>query len=46
MYGKTMSLPDSLMKTYIHLATDLEPAEKKQMEKDLESGKLHPRDAK
>lgn len=46
MYGKTMSLPDSLMKKYIHLATDLELADKKQLVKDLESGKLHPRDAK
>ncbi|MCY8029102.1 tyrosine--tRNA ligase [Bacillus inaquosorum] len=46
MYGKTMSLPDSLMKKYIHLATDLELEEKKQLVKDLETGAVHPRDAK
>lgn len=46
MYGKTMSLPDSLMKKYIHLATDLELEEKKQLIKDLETGAVHPRDAK
>ncbi|ATO27152.1 tyrosine--tRNA ligase [Bacillus atrophaeus] len=46
MYGKTMSLPDSLMKKYIHLATDLELEEKKRLVKDLETGALHPRDAK
>ncbi|RPK03454.1 Tyrosyl-tRNA synthetase [Bacillus subtilis] len=46
MYGKTMSLPDSLMKKYIQLATDLELEEKKQLVKDLETGAVHPRDAK
>ncbi|MCY9272170.1 tyrosine--tRNA ligase [Bacillus inaquosorum] len=46
MYGKTMSLPDSLMKKYIHLATDLELEEKKQLVKDLETGAVHPKDAK
>lgn len=46
MYGKTMSLPDSLMKKYIHLATDLELEEKKQLVKELETGTVHPRDAK
>ncbi|MCY8124845.1 tyrosine--tRNA ligase [Bacillus spizizenii] len=46
MYGKTMSLPDSLMKKYIHLATDLELEEKKQLVKVLETGAVHPRDAK
>ncbi|MCW0121114.1 tyrosine--tRNA ligase [Bacillus subtilis] len=46
MYGKTMSLPDSLMKKYIHLATNLELEEKKQLVKDLEIGAVHPRDAK
>ncbi|MEC0581632.1 tyrosine--tRNA ligase [Bacillus spizizenii] len=46
MYGKTMSLPDSLMKKYIHLATDLELEEKKKLVKDLETGAVHPRDAK
>ncbi|MCY8175576.1 tyrosine--tRNA ligase [Bacillus inaquosorum] len=46
MYGKTMSLPDSLMKKYIHLATDLELEEKKQLVKDLETGAVHPRGAK
>nr|MDH3155431.1 tyrosine--tRNA ligase [Bacillus licheniformis] len=46
MFGKTMSLPDSLMKKYIHLATDLEAEEKKRLVKDLETGAVHPRDAK
>lgn len=41
-----MSLPDSLMKKYIHLATDLELEDKKRLVKDLETGALHPRDAK
>ena len=34
------------MKKYIHLATDLELEEKKQLVKDLETGAVHPRDAK
>ncbi|MCY8718957.1 tyrosine--tRNA ligase, partial [Bacillus sp. S10C12M] len=36
----------SLMKKYIHLATDLELEEKKQLVKELETGTVHPRDAK
>ncbi len=46
MYGKTMSIPDFAMPLYFRLATDWTPPKVEQMEKDLASGQLHPRDAK
>jgi tyrosyl-tRNA synthetase len=46
MYGKIMSIPDSAMIKYFRLATRLIPNEIDLIEKDLGSGKLHPRDAK
>jgi tyrosyl-tRNA synthetase len=46
IFGKTMSIPDSLMKEYFLLATYTPIAEVEEMEKKLESGKLHPRDMK
>jgi len=46
MYGKIMSIPDTAMIKYYRLATRLIPTEIDSIEKDLASGKLHPRDAK
>ena len=46
MYGKIMSIPDDAMIKYYRLATRLLPGNIDLLEKDLQSGKLHPRDAK
>lgn len=46
MYGKTMSLPDELMMMYFELATTVPMDELEEMEKKLDNGELHPRDAK
>jgi tyrosyl-tRNA synthetase len=46
MYGKLMSIPDFAMGKYMRLATRWSPHEIDAIEKDLETGKLHPRDAK
>jgi tyrosyl-tRNA synthetase len=46
MYGKLMSIPDFAMGKYMRLATRWSPHEIKASEKEVESGKLHPRDAK
>ena len=46
MYGKVMSVPDVAMGKFARLATRWLPAEIEVMEKDVASGKLHPRDAK
>lgn len=46
MYGKTMSLPDQLMKKYFELVTDLPTEQIRAIQEDLDSGNLHPRDAK
>lgn len=46
MYGKAMSIPDELMMRYFMLVTDMPIEEQEDMEKRLESGDLHPRDAK
>ena len=46
MYGKLMSIPDAAMSKYMRLATRWSPHEIEAFEKDLESGKTHPRDAK
>ena len=46
MYGKAMSIPDELMMRYFMLVTDMPIEEQDDMEKRLESGELHPRDAK
>ncbi|KUP09934.1 hypothetical protein Q73_00400 [Bacillus coahuilensis m2-6] len=45
MFGKTMSIPDTLLSKYVHLVTDLS-LEEQAMDRDLENGVLHPRDAK
>jgi tyrosyl-tRNA synthetase len=46
MYGKLMSIPDFAMGKYMRLVTRWSPHEIELIEKDVESGKLHPRDAK
>jgi tyrosyl-tRNA synthetase len=46
MYGKVMSVPDMAMGSYFRLATRWNPAEIERLERDMKSGKLHPRDVK
>jgi tyrosyl-tRNA synthetase len=46
MYGKVMSVPDKAMPYYFRLVTRWTPPEIEVLEKDLETGRLHPRDAK
>jgi tyrosyl-tRNA synthetase len=46
MYGKLMSIPDFAMGKYMRLVSRWSPHEIESMERELESGKLHPRDAK
>lgn len=46
MYGKTMSIPDELIVKYITLITDLTLIQKNKFKEELESGNLHPKDAK
>jgi tyrosyl-tRNA synthetase len=46
MYGKVMSIPDFVMPSYFHLVTRWHLEQIQQIEKDLASGKLHPRDGK
>jgi tyrosyl-tRNA synthetase len=46
MYGKLMSIPDFAMGIYMRLVTRWSPHEIEALEKEVESGKLHPRDAK
>jgi len=46
MYGKLMSVPDFAMGKYMRLATRWSPHEIEALEKDVEAGTLHPRDAK
>lgn len=46
IYGKTMSLPDSLMPKFFLLATGLPKAEIESILEMLTTEKLHPRDAK
>ena len=46
MYGKVMSVPDSAMGTYSRLVSRWTPGEIDAMEKALQGGSLHPRDAK
>jgi tyrosyl-tRNA synthetase len=45
-YGKAMSIPDEAMLSFYKLVTRLEPPQIAQIEADLKSGRLHPRDAK
>jgi len=46
MYGKLMSIPDFAMGKYMRLATRWSPHDIEAFEKDIESGNVHPRDAK
>jgi tyrosyl-tRNA synthetase len=46
MYGKLMSIPDSAMGKYMRLVSRWSPHEIESIEKEVESGQLHPRDAK
>jgi tyrosyl-tRNA synthetase len=46
MYGKIMSVPDVIMGKFARLATRWLPADIENLEKEVASGKLHPRDAK
>lgn len=46
MYGKVMSLPDFAMPQYFRLVTRWSPKEVVALEKELEAGAIHPRDAK
>ncbi len=46
MYGKLMSIPDLSMGKYMRLATRWSPHQIEAFEKDVESGSVHPRDAK
>lgn len=46
MYGKLMSIPDFVMGKYMRLVTRWSPREIEALEKEIEAGKLHPRDAK
>jgi tyrosyl-tRNA synthetase len=46
MFGKLMSIPDFAMGKYMRLATRWTPQKIDEIEKGLEAGKLHPRDAK
>jgi tyrosyl-tRNA synthetase len=46
MYGKVMSVPDKAMGAYFRLVTRWTPQEISELEQGLESGRIHPRDAK
>jgi tyrosyl-tRNA synthetase len=46
MFGKVMSIPDAAMGTYYWLLLGHAPAAVAEMEAQLQSGALHPRDAK
>lgn len=46
MYGKIMSIPDRSMPVYFRLVTRWSPEQIDEIEKAINSGTLHPRDAK
>ncbi|NHN28486.1 tyrosine--tRNA ligase [Paenibacillus agricola] len=46
IYGKAMSIPDSLMAKYYELATSMSNEDLKQLQEGLSTGAVHPRDAK
>jgi tyrosyl-tRNA synthetase len=46
MYGKAMSIPDELMVKYFELITDLTFEQIQSVKSRMETGELHPRDAK
>lgn len=46
IYGKTMSIPDTLIIRYFELATDVHPDEIDKMKQQMDSGEVNPRDLK
>lgn len=46
MYGKTLSIPDTLIYDYMLLATRMPPAELAEVRHQLEAGSVNPRDLK
>ena len=46
MFGKLMSIPDTLIPKYFDLLTDITPDELKEVEAELESGNVNPRNIK
>jgi tyrosyl-tRNA synthetase len=46
MYGKTLSIPDTVIYDYLVLATDVPPAELAEIKAGLEAGTHHPRETK
>ena len=46
MYGKVMSIPDAAMGQFFRLVTRWSPKDIAAMEKEIEAGTMHPRDAK
>ncbi len=46
IYGKLMSIPDGLIIRYFRLVTDIHPDELDEMERQLGSGSVNPRDLK
>lgn len=46
MYGKIMSIPDSLITKYMRLLTDIPEEEIENFEKEMSCGKINPRDVK
>ncbi|MBI9048451.1 MAG: tyrosine--tRNA ligase [Anaerolineaceae bacterium] len=46
MYGKVMSIPDIAMGQFFRLVTRWKPPQIEALEADVNSGKMHPRDAK
>ena len=46
IYGKSMSIPDKQMMKYYTLATDISNEQLEQLQKGLDKGEVHPRDAK
>jgi tyrosyl-tRNA synthetase len=46
MFGKVMSIPDTLIAHYLELCTDEPLPQIRQIEADMQSGQLNPRDAK
>jgi len=46
MFGKMMSIPDELMWSYYELVTDRTPGSIAELKKEVNSGQLHPMDAK
>ncbi len=46
MFGKLMSIPDELMPQYYELLLEKTPSEVQQLQEAIQSGQLHPREAK